>query len=211
MGAVRDRLIRREDGLILLFDPPFDAGTLHPGYIKGYVPGIRENGGQYTHAATWVPLALARMGRGDEAHAAFDLLNPIRHALTPEAVSRYRVEPYVMAGDVYGRSTHVGRGGWTWYTGSASWLYRVGLEAILGFHKRGEVLEIDPCLPPGWPSVEITYRLGSTTFRIAVENPHGVSRGVVSVEMDGQPLSDGRIGLADDGREHHVRVVMGTP
>ena len=140
LEAVDERLVRREDGLILLFDPPFDAGPLDPGYIKGYLPGIRENGGQYTHAATWVVLAFARLGRGRTAFELFNLLNPIRHADSPEAVDRYKVEPYVVAADVYGRAPHVGRGGWTWYTGSASWLYRVALEAILGFRRAGDRL-----------------------------------------------------------------------
>ena len=140
LEAVDRRLIRREDGVILLFDPPFDAGPLDPGYIKGYLPGIRENGGQYTHAATWVVLAFARSGRGRTAFELFNLLNPIRHADSPEAVDRYKVEPYVVAADVYGRAPHVGRGGWTWYTGSASWLYRVALEAILGFRRAGDRL-----------------------------------------------------------------------
>ena len=137
MAAVEERLVRDADGLILLFTPPFDRGRLEPGYIKGYVPGIRENGGQYTHAATWVVLATALLGQGQRAAELFDLLNPVRHAASPEGVARYKVEPYVVCADVYGAPPHTGRGGWTWYTGSASWLYRVGLEAILGFPPAG--------------------------------------------------------------------------
>ncbi|MDB5352254.1 MAG: cellobiose phosphorylase [Planctomycetota bacterium] len=210
MQAVEERLVRREDGVILLFDPPFDNGSLQPGYIKGYVPGIRENGGQYTHAATWVALAFARMGRGQMAHAMFDLINPIRHADSPEAVALYRVEPYVLAGDVYGRPPHTGRGGWTWYTGSASWLYRIGVEEILGFRKSGGRLTIDPCIPPRWAGFEIAYRHGSTLYRIGVENPDGVERGVKWIDIDGQSV-DPEVGLplVDDGRERAVRVVMG--
>ncbi|MBX6313467.1 MAG: glycosyl transferase family 36, partial [Isosphaeraceae bacterium] len=209
MAAVEQRLVRPEDGLILLFTPPFDKGTLEPGYIKGYVPGIRENGGQYTHAATWVVLAEALLGRGGRAVELFGLLNPIRHAETPEAVARYKVEPYVVAADIYGRPPHTGRGGWTWYTGSAAWLYRVGLEAILGFQRRGDRLALDPRLPGDWPGFEIVYRHRSATYRIVVENPHGVERGVPLITLDGQAHEGGEIPLADDGREHEVRVVLG--
>jgi cyclic beta-1,2-glucan synthetase len=212
MEAVDRSLIRPDAGLVLLLDPPFDAGPLQPGYIKGYVPGVRENGGQYTHAATWVALAYAKMGRGGKAGEVFGLLNPIRHAESPEGVARYKVEPYVMAGDVYGRDALAGRGGWTWYTGSAGWMYRVGLEAILGFCKEGNRLQIDPCIPAGWPGFAVEYRHGGALYRIAVENPDGVERGVRSVEIDGQPLApEGGVPLEDDGREHAVRVRMGRP
>ncbi|MEJ7637830.1 MAG: hypothetical protein WKF75_07590 [Singulisphaera sp.] len=209
LEAVEERLIRREEGLILLFDPPFDAGPLDPGYIKGYPPGIRENGGQYTHAATWLVLAFARIGRGRTAFELFNLLNPIRHADSPEAVDRYKVEPYVVAADVYGRAPHVGRGGWTWYTGSASWLYRVALEAILGFRRAGDRLTLDPCIPGEWPGFELTYRHRTATYRIAVANPHGVERGIRAVTLDGSPLRGDAIPLEDDGRVHEVEVVMG--
>src|SRR5271166_758813 len=147
MAAVEERLVRPEAKLIQLFDPPFDRGPLQPGYIKGYVPGIRENGGQYTHAATWVVLAVALQGRGDRALELWNMLNPIYHATSPSEVERYKVEPYVACADVYGVPPHVGRGGWTWYTGSASWLYRVALEAILGFRLSGDTLRLEPCVP----------------------------------------------------------------
>ena len=188
MAAVRQRLVRADDRLILLFDPPFDKGALEPGYIKGYVPGIRENGGQYTHAATWVVLATALLGQGERAMELFGLLNPIHHADSPDKVARYKVEPYVVAADVYGAPPHTGRGGWTWYTGSAAWLYRIGLEAILGFQLRGGRLQIEPCIPPGWPGYEITYRNGSTTYHVAVENSGGTGRGVRGVTLDGQSV-----------------------
>jgi cyclic beta-1,2-glucan synthetase len=206
MAAVEDRLVRDAERMILLFAPPFDRGTLQPGYIKGYVPGIRENGGQYTHGATWVALATALQGRGQRALELFDMLNPVRHGDSPEAVRQYRVEPYVMAGDVYGAPPHTGRGGWSWYTGSASWLYRVGLEAILGFQLRGSRLRIDPCVPPGWADYEITYRRGSATYHVVVENAAGTGRGVGSLTLDGKPVPEGSIDLADDGRPHEVRV-----
>jgi cellobiose phosphorylase len=210
MAAVEERLVRPEGKLIQLFDPPFDRGALQPGYIKGYVPGIRENGGQYTHAATWVVLAVALQGRGDRALELWNMLNPIYHAATPSEVGRYKVEPYVACADVYGAPPHVGRGGWTWYTGSASWLYRVALETILGFRLAGDTLRVEPCVPPGWPGYEITYRHRSATYRVRVVNPAGTGRGVVSVILDGQPAAGGAVPLRDDGREHDVRVTLGN-
>jgi cellobiose phosphorylase len=205
MAAVQQRLVRAADRLILLFDPPFDRSTLEPGYIKGYLPGIRENGGQYTHAATWVVLATALLGQNERAVELFGLLNPIRHADSPEKAAQYMVEPYIVAADVYGAPPHTGRGGWTWYTGSASWLYRVGLEAILGFHLREGRLQIQPCIPDGWPGCEITYRHGSSTYHVVVENAGG-SSGARSLTLDGRAVA-GAIDLADDGQWHEVRVV----
>jgi cyclic beta-1,2-glucan synthetase len=165
MASVDAHLVRRADGLVLLFDPPFDTTPLDPGYVKGYPPGVRENGGQYTHAAIWTVLAAAGLGQGDRAHELFSLLNPIRHAATREDVQRYKVEPYVLAGDVYSRPPHVGRGGWTWYTGSAGWMYRAGIEGILGIRLRGAALEIDPCIPRAWPAFEIVLRYRSSRTR----------------------------------------------
>jgi cellobiose phosphorylase len=207
MDAVHERLVKGHDRLILLFDPPFDRGALEPGYIKGYVPGIRENGGQYTHAATWVVLATAVLGQGDRAVELFALLNPILHAGSSEEVARYKVEPYVVAADVYGAPPHTGRGGWTWYTGSASWLYRVGLEAILGFRLRGGRLQIEPCVPSGWSGYEITYRHGTTTYQVVIENTSGTGRGVRTLTLDGRLVPTGIIDLANDGERHVVRVV----
>jgi cyclic beta-1,2-glucan synthetase len=209
MAAVEEHLVREADRLILLFTPPFDQGPLQPGYIKGYLPGIRENGGQYTHAATWVVQATALLGQGKRAVELFDLLNPIHHAATPEDVARYRVEPYVAAADVYSQKPHTGRGGWTWYTGSASWLYRVALESILGFHLEGNTLRLEPCIAGEWPGFEITYRHRSATYHIVVENPGGVERGVQSITLDGQTLAKREIEMADDGGAHQVRVVLG--
>jgi cyclic beta-1,2-glucan synthetase len=209
MDAVYEKLVRPADKLILLFTPPFDKGSLHPGYIKGYLPGIRENGGQYTHGSVWAVQAAAVLGQGGKAVELFDLLNPIHHGTTPEEVARYKVEPYVMPGDVYGAPPHTGRGGWTWYTGSAGWLYRAALENILGFRKEGDLLRIDPCVPKDWPRFELTYRHGTATYHVVVENPSGVERGVRGVELDGTPAAEGVIQLADDGRTHEVKVVMG--
>ena len=209
MDAVAERLVRRDDQLVLLFTPPFDKTARDPGYIKGYVPGIRENGGQYTHAALWAVWAFAELGQGNRAEALFRLLNPIYHSDTLEKMMRYRVEPYVVAADVYSVPPHVGRGGWTWYTGSASWMYRLGLEAILGLHRVGEALRIDPCIPEDWSGYELTYRDGETSYQIRVENPDGVNRGVKQVTLDGEPLSGRDIPLPGDGRRHRVHVLMG--
>lgn len=209
MKAVASRLGRRNDGLVLLFTPPFDKTGRDPGYVKGYPPGIRENGAQYTHAAVWVAWAFAKMGDGDRAEALFRLLNPIYHADTAEKVARYRVEPYVVAADVYSMPPHVGRGGWTWYTGSAAWMYRLGLEAILGVRRVGRVLRIAPCIPKHWPGYEVTYRDGATVYHIRVENPDGVNRGVRQITLDGKALSEAEIPLTGDGRRHEVWVVMG--
>jgi cyclic beta-1,2-glucan synthetase len=211
MAAVEEFLVRRGDGLVLLFTPPFDHSDVDPGYVKGYVPGIRENGGQYTHGAIWSVLAFATLGDGDKAGELFSILNPINHASTRAGVHRYKVEPYVMAADVYTEPPHVGRGGWTWYTGSAGWMYQAGIEWILGFRLRGTTLVLDPCIPRAWPGYEIDFRYHTATYEIVVENPQGVSRGVAVSELDGQPLTGGRaaIPLADDGATHRVRVVLG--
>ncbi len=211
MAAVEEYLVHRGDGLLLLFAPPFDHTSLDPGYIKGYPPGIRENGGQYTHAAIWSVIAFALLGDGDKAGELFSLLNPINQASTRTALHRYKVEPYVVCADVYATAPHVGRGGWTWYTGSAGWMYRAGLEWILGFRVRGATLLLDPCVPRAWPGFEIVFRYHSARYHITVENPRGVTRGVVRVELDGTALADtgAPLPLADDGATHRVRVILG--
>jgi cyclic beta-1,2-glucan synthetase len=209
MAAVDEYLIRRGDGLVLLFTPPFDKTRLNPGYIKGYIPGVRENGGQYTHAAIWTLIAFTMLGDGDRAGELFSLLNPINHASTRAGLHRYRVEPYVAAGDVYATWPHTGRGGWTWYTGSAGWMYRAGLESILGFKLQGDRLTIEPCIPRWWREYEITYRRGRSTYRIVIENPRALCHGVATVQLDGKAQVDGFIPLSDDGQTHHVRVVIG--
>ena len=211
MAAVDEHLIRPGDGLALLFTPPFDRTPLEPGYIKGYPPGIRENGGQYTHAAAWSVIAFAALGQGDKAAALFSLLNPINHSSTRTDVQRYKVEPYVVAADVYSVAPNLGRGGWTWYTGSAGWLYRAGIEAILGFRLQGAFLLLDPCIPKAWPRFEIAFKYRSARYDITVENPQGVSRGVAQVELDGKTLpgAPARVPLVDDGETHTVRVLLG--
>ena len=211
MSAVERELIRRDDGLALLFAPPFDKTALDPGYIKGYPPGIRENGGQYTHAALWSVMAFAALGEGDKAADLFSLLNPINHARTRSDVHRYKVEPYVVAADIYASAPHIGRGGWTWYTGSAGWMQRAGVESILGLRIRGALLHLDPCIPKSWTTFEMTVRRQSARYEITVDNPAGVSRGVCFAEMDGveiaaRPL---RLRIVDDGAVHRVRVRLG--
>ena len=210
MEAVANQLLRPSDGLVLLLTPPFDHTDLDPGYIKGYVPGIRENGGQYTHAAVWTLTAFAALGDGDKAGELLRILNPINRSASRAGVQRYKVEPYVMPGDVYGEPPHVGRGGWTWYTGSAGWFYRAATEWVLGFRVRGTNLCIDPCIPRSWPNYSINFRYHSAAYKIRVENPRGVSRGIARVEFDGKAIpGPAIIPLADDGREHHVLVILG--
>jgi len=210
MAAVDEYLVRRGDGLVLLFTPPFDRSDLDPGYIKGYLPGIRENGGQYTHGAIWSAMAFAALGDGDKAAELFSILNPINHMATRAGVHRYKVEPYVMAADVYAEPSHVGRGGWTWYTGSAGWMYQAGLESILGFRLRGANLLIEPSIPRSWPGYEITYRYRSSRYEITVENPHGLNGGVGIAWLDDQRLAPGApIPLVDDEGTHRVRVILG--
>ncbi len=209
MRAVDERLIKTDEKLALLLTPSFDVTALDPGYIKGYPPGIRENGGQYTHAAAWTIIAFAMLGRGDKAHEVFSMINPINHTKTREELETYKTEPYAVAADVYSNPQHVGRGGWTWYTGAAGWLYRAALENILGFHKHGETLSIEPCIPGDWKEFEITYHYKTATYHIKVENPHGVGGGSVEIEADGETLVSNRIELADDGQTHNVRIILG--
>jgi cyclic beta-1,2-glucan synthetase len=213
MAALQEYLVRRDDGLLLLLTPPFDQALPDPGYIKAYPPGLRENGGQYTHGAIWSVIALAMLGQGDQAGELFALLNPINHASTRAGVHRYKVEPYVACGDVYAEPAHIGRGGWTWYSGSAGWMYRAGLEWILGFRQRGATLIIDPSIPKAWRRFDIVFRYHSARYEIAVENPHGVSRGVTRVDLDGTLLQGDPvlIPLADDGATHQVSVTLDEP
>jgi cyclic beta-1,2-glucan synthetase len=213
MAALDKYLIRRDAKLSLLFTPPFDAPAHDPGYIKGYPPGVRENGGQYTHGAVWAVLAFAMQGDGDKAGELLSMLNPIRHADSPAAAQRYKVEPYVVCADLYSEPPHVGRGGWTWYTGSAGWLYRAALEGLLGFRLHGATLEVDPCIPRDWPGFEIAFRYRSARYEIVVQNPHGVCRGILSTTLDDKVLAaDNRVlvPLADDGITHRVHVVLGS-
>ena len=210
MAAVDQILVRRPEGLVLLLTPPFDRTAHDPGYISGYVPGVRENGGQYTHAAVWTVLAFAALGDGDKAAELFGMLNPINRGVSRATVQRYKVEPYVAAADVYSEPPHVGRGGWTWYTGSAGWLYRAAIEWMLGFRVRGTTFSIDPCIPRIWPRYSVRFRYHSAIYNVQVENPSSVCRGVILAELDGERLvGSATIPLANDGAEHQVRIVLG--
>ncbi|HEV8496590.1 MAG TPA: hypothetical protein VGQ56_07010, partial [Gemmatimonadaceae bacterium] len=210
MHSVNERLILDDARLVLLLTPPFDKSPRDPGYIKGYLPGVRENGAQYTHAALWTASAMVELGNGDRAAEIMSMLNPLSHARSRDDAERYKVEPYVVPADVYAASGHEGRGGWTWYTGSASWSYRVSLEGVLGFEKRGARLRLDPCIPAAWPGFAIDYRFGTSTYAIDVQNPDGVSRGVAWVTVDGHAAQDGLVNLVDDGLRHTVIVVLGA-
>ncbi|AJI88311.1 glycosyltransferase 36 associated family protein [Yersinia rochesterensis] len=210
MASLEQHLIRPDDGMALLFTPPFDKTPDDPGYIKGYPPGLRENGGQYSHAAMWVILAFAELGKGDKARDLFALLNPINHGDTPERIARYKVEPYVVAADVYSVAPHVGRGGWTWYTGSAGWMHRAGIEGILGIRREGQELVINPCIPASWPGFEATINLANTRYAIRVESPAQRCQGISSATLNGSPISYQLDGLrvALDGGEYELIIVL---
>ncbi|HYC33347.1 MAG TPA: protein ndvB, partial [Gemmatimonadales bacterium] len=204
MRSLEGHLVREDVGILLL-TPPFDETTHDPGYIKGYLPGVRENGAQYTHAALWAVLATAMQGDGDRALALFQLLNPLERTRTPEGVAAYRTEPYAVAADVYSAEGQVGRGGWTWYTGSASWMYRVGVEAIVGFVKEGDRFRMDPRVPGSWPELRLEYRHGRAVYEVKVERPGEAVRGAQEVVVDGRPIEGEWVALADEGR-HEVLV-----
>ena len=206
MDAVRSHLVRREAQVVLLLSPAFDRGVKDPGYIKGYLPGVRENGGQYTHAAVWTIMALAKLGYGDEAVEVFHMINPINHTRDAAGVARYAAEPYVVAGDVYAHPEHMGRGGWSWYTGSAGWLYRAGLESILGLTRRGATFSIDPCVPAVWSDFRIDWRFGGSTYHIRVDTSDRRSGGSPLATLDGVAVDHTAIPLVDDATVHEVTV-----
>jgi len=203
-------LVVEDERLMRLLDPPFTHTEHDPGYIRSYPPGVRENGGQYTHGVLWTVQALCLLGEGERAHHLFSLFNPIHHATAPDEVKRYRVEPYVVAADVYASTEHAGRGGWTWYTGSAAWMYRIAVENMLGLQRRGDSLHVSPCIPPSWTEHEVTYRYGQSELQLHFENPRGVSGGVLRLELDGRALPDSVLPLVDDGRRHRARIVLGA-
>ena len=204
MESVDRRLVRRDAGLIQLFDPPFDKSSLDPGYIKGYIPGVRENGGQYTHGAIWTAMAFALIGEGERAWELFGLLNPVHHGGTPAQIATYKVEPYVVAADVYAVPPHTGRGGWTWYTGSASWMYRLLVETLLGVNLEGDQLHITPRMPKSWPGFKIHYRFRQTVYHITITRLSADSPETNGLSLDGQDLTGTTIPLRDDQQEHAV-------
>jgi cyclic beta-1,2-glucan synthetase len=213
MASMTKHLVRPDLGLALLFAPPLDRTPMDPGYIKGYPPGLRENGGQYSHAAMWAVLAEAKLGNGDAAHRLFAMLNPINHALTPADADRYKVEPYVVAADVYSTAPHAGRGGWTWYTGSAGWMYRAGVEGLLGLTRKGSDLHLQPCLPTAWPRLSATITLGEARYSIEIRNPDRAASGIRSAELNGTAVAFDSNGLSiqlQDGT-HQLVIVTGRP
>ncbi|HEX7440863.1 MAG TPA: cyclic beta 1-2 glucan synthetase, partial [Caldimonas sp.] len=214
MDGVVSRLVRPEAGLVQLLDPPFDRKGPNPGYIAGYVPGVRENGGQYTHSAVWATMAFAALGDSARAWSLMNLINPLHHGRTPEEVALYKVEPYVVAADVYSVAPHTGRGGWTWYTGSAGWMYRLVIESLLGLRLRVDAgaatLEIAPCVPGHWTGYAVDYRFRTTNYRIEIEVSDDAA-GVPSVELDGQARPGQVLPLLDDGATHTVRMRIARP
>ncbi len=208
MDAMNQRLVKREAGLVQLLDPPFDAGVMDPGYIRGYVPGVRENGGQYTHGAIWAAMAFAALGDAEHAWDILRLIIPINHGDSSSAIARYRVEPYVVAADVYALAPHTGRGGWSWYTGSAGWMYQLILESLLGVHREGDRLRFAPCLPRTWPSCEIRYRFADTWYHILLRQDLGIGAGPKEIRVwhDGIAQTRPHVTLIDDHRTHHIEV-----
>jgi cellobiose phosphorylase len=206
MESVDQRLVRRDAGLIQLFDPPFDKSALNPGYIKGYIPGVRENGGQYTHGAIWTAMAFALMGESERAWELFALLNPIHHGSTPQQIATYKVEPYVIAADVYAVAPHTGRGGWTWYAGSAGWMYRLLIETLLGVNLAGDQLRLTPRLPQKWTTCKIHYRYRQTLYHITIIQLAAKSPGANQIVLDGKELAVETLPLVDDRREHSVEL-----
>jgi cellobiose phosphorylase len=207
MESVSERLVRHEHSLVQLLDPPFDKSDLNPGYIKGYVPGVRENGGQYTHAAIWTAMAFSKLGENKKAWEIFSMINPVNHARSPEEIARYKVEPYVVAADVYALSPHIGRGGWTWYTGSAGWMYRLIMESFLGLRLETDKLYIEPCIPPDWDSYIINYRYRDTKYRIKVIQLQEDNT-KTALLVDGAEVQDNYIHLVNDCQEHIAEVML---
>ncbi|MGJ7461688.1 GH36-type glycosyl hydrolase domain-containing protein [Halomonas sp. MA07-2] len=208
MEAVFTHLVHPEQRLIQLLTPPFDKASPTPGYIRGYVPGVRENGGQYTHAAIWAAMAYARLGQSERAWLLLDMLNPIHHSQSASGMARYRLEPYVMAADIYAMPPHVGRGGWSWYTGAAGWMYRLISESLLGLHQAGNTLTITPCLPAAWSQVKVRYRFHGTPYCITVRQTPESGHHPSIIRLDGVSQPDPIITLCDDGREHHVEMQL---
>ena len=205
MDAFDKYLVQRENKLIQLLDPPFDNSDLNPGYIKGYVPGVRENGGQYTHAAIWAAMAFAALGDNKRAWELLQMMIPINHSSTPEDTDVYKVEPYVIAADIYAVKPHTGRGGWTWYTGSAGWMYRLIVESLLGLRLEGDKLYFEPCIPADWKKYKVNYRYRDTIYRISFYRMHDVDADL-RITVDGDQKSDKMIYLVDDRKEHNIRV-----
>ena len=207
MYSLENHLIDTENGIIKLLDPPFENGKLQPGYIKAYLPGVRENGGQYTHAATWTIIAEAMLGFGDKATEAYRMINPIEHSRTKDAAKKYKVEPFVVPADIYGAGNLAGRGGWTWYTGSSSWYYVAGLEYILGMKIHEGIMSFEPCISRDWKEYSIKYKYGDSIYNINVTNRLGKNTGVNSVKVNGEE-AENKIKLDGSGKIFNVEVEM---
>jgi cellobiose phosphorylase len=208
MEEAYKHLVQKDTRLIQILKPPFDKSALNPGYIKGYVPGVRENGGQYTHAAVWMIIAFAKLGENKRVWELLNMINPITHGETTEAIAIYKVEPYVLAADVYAYSPHAGRGGWTWYTGSAGWMYRLITEYFLGLQREGNKLKIVPCVPEEWESFKVHYRYRNTFYHIVFTQKNSVGEMVVT--LDEIEEKSGIITLADDGADHTIGITLYT-
>ena len=208
MESLENNLIDKENGLIKLLDPPFEKSKIEPGYIKAYLPGVRENGGQYTHAAMWAILAFIKLGFGDKALEYYKMINPIEHSKTKEEAKKYKVEPYVIPADIYEAKGLEGRGGWTWYTGSSSWFCKIGLENILGFNIKQGILEMNPCIPKDWEEYSIRYRFKNSIYNIKVKNPNGKNMGVEKVFVNGKEIEDKKITLQDNEDINEIEIIM---
>ncbi len=208
MESLENHLVDKENGLIKLLDPPFEKSKLEPGYIKSYIPGTRENGGQYTHGAIWAIIAEAMLGFGDKAVELFRMINPIEHSKTREAAQKYKVEPYVVVADIYSHENLAGRGGWSWYTGSSSWMLIAGIQYILGLKIEKGILKINPCISSSWKEYSITYKYGDSIYNIKVENTNNKNMGIDKFISDGQEIKDKQIKLIDDGKTHSILIIM---
>ena len=208
LESLENHLVDRENGIIKLLDPPFNKGNIDPGYIKSYLPGIRENGGQYTHGAIWVIIAECMLGFGDKGAEFFRMINPIEHSRTKDSANKYKVEPYVMAADIYGQGSLAGRGGWTWYTGSSSWMYEAGIKYILGLNIVRDFLRIKPCIPKEWKEYSIKYRYGSSIYNITVKNENGKNTGVEKFILNGEEIPDKQVKLNKMGGIYHIDIIM---
>lgn len=208
MQSLENHLIDKENGIIKLLDPPFDKGSLEPGYIKAYIPGTRENGGQYTHGAIWAVIAEALLGFGDKAGEWYRMINPIEHSRTKEAAIKYKVEPYVVCADIAGQKNLAGRGGWTWYTGSSSWMYETGIKYILGLRIRQGILHIEPCIPSNWKEYSIQYQYKNTIYHIQVNNPNSKTTGVTTFKVNGKIIEEKQITLNENGGIYKIEIEM---
>ena len=209
MQSLETHLIDREIGIIKLLDPPFNKGNLEPGYIKAYMPGVRENGGQYTHAAIWAIIAESILGFGEKAVELYKMVNPIEHTRMRDAVNKYKVEPYVIPADIYGSGNLSGRGGWTWYTGSSSWFYKAGIEYILGLKKRGNKLFFNPCISKEWKEFKVRYKYKNSIYDIIVKNSEGLENSQKQeIFINNKKIETNFINLIDDGKRYEVLVIL---